>query len=381
MISEPVHFHYYGGARVSLGGGSVKNLAQLPALSGKKVFLVVSPSVAAQPAFSDFWEKLCAHSLPMAVYQRGEPTVADISTARQTAVDFGAEAVIGVGGGSAMDAAKAIAALAVNKRPARDYLEGVGAGAKLLNDPLPFYAVPTTGGTGSEVTRNAVICDRELHFKKSLRDSRLPAKEVYIDSDFLISAPKRVTAESGFDALTQLVESYVSSHANIATRSLAKQGLERVRALPLAYREGENRAAREDVSLAALLSGVCLAETGLGAVHGIAAAVGSYTAEGHGKICGILLPHVMRFNLAVSRANYDKIAEILLGEANADKLIAQIELWQKEMQIPPDFQYLSLPNSVFCKLLPEIFGNSMRTNPVQTDIHGWEGLLRPLFGC
>jgi alcohol dehydrogenase class IV len=236
-----------------------------------------------------------------------------------------AQAVIALGGGSAIDAGKAIAALATNEGDVLDYLEVVGRGQALQEASLPFAAAPTTAGTGAEVTRNAVLGSPEAGVKASLRSPlMLPALAV-VDPELLAGAPPDVLRASGLDALSQLVEPFVSVRAQPMTDALAREGLMRSRrSLQRAVMSDAGEQEREDLALASLFGGLCLANSGLGAVHGFAAPAGGMYHAPHGAVCAALLPHVMAINLrAVAqrapglRSRYDELAKILCADTTA----------------------------------------------------------------
>ncbi len=234
-----------------------------------------------------------------------EPTV-EVARAGVAAVALArAGAVIAVGGGSALDAGKAIAALATNGGEPLDFLEVVGAGRPLPQASLPFVAVPTTAGTGSEVTRNAVLAVPQAGVKASLRSLSMLPRLAVIDPDLLASLPRAVIASSGLDALSQVIEPFLSSRANPLSDALAREGIRRsVGALGRAYVNGlgEDLAAREALALASVCGGLCLANAGLGAVHGFAAPAGGMFKGAHGAVCAALLPHVLAVNLRALRA-------------------------------------------------------------------------------
>jgi alcohol dehydrogenase class IV len=249
--------------------------------------------------------------------QRGEPTVADVEQLRQDAQSADCNLVIGLGGGSAIDAAKAVAGLLTNPGSPLDYMEVVGQGRPLRNPAAPWIAVPTTAGTGAEATRNAVIGCPEKKYKASLRSEHLLAKAALIDPELAVSAPSEVTASSGLDALCQLIESYTSNRAQPLTDALALQGVSlAATALPRVCADGADLDARESMALAALFSGITLANAGLGAVHGFAAPLGANFPVPHGTVCAALLPHVVAANIAALAAesarhpNLERYAEL-----------------------------------------------------------------------
>jgi alcohol dehydrogenase class IV len=231
--------------------------------------------------------------------------------------------VIGLGGGSAIDAAKAVAGLMTNGGAAIDYMEVIGKGQKITKAAAPWIAVPTTAGTGAEVTKNAVIGSPEHKFKASIRGDHLLARIGLVDPELGVNVPRDVTAASGMDALCQLIESYTSQGANDLTGPLSIEGIALVsETLPRAYADGANVDAREDMAFAALLGGITLTNAGLGAVHGFAAPLGAHFPMPHGVICGVLLPHVMRANIAALRAeqspwifNYADVGRALAANA------------------------------------------------------------------
>lgn len=239
----------------------------------------------------------------------------------------GCDLVIGLGGGSVLDTAKAVAALLANGGDPLDYLEVVGRGQPLTRPSLPCIAAPTTAGTGSEVTRNAVLGSPEHQVKASLRSpTMLPALAV-IDPELTYSMPPDVTAATGLDALTQCIEPFVSPRATPLTGAICREGIQRAaRSLRRAYLDGENAPAREDMALASLCGGLALANAGLGAVHGFAGPIGGMFPAPHGAICARLLGPVMAANLRALRerdpdapalARYDEVARLLTGDPHA----------------------------------------------------------------
>jgi len=252
---------------------------------------------------------------------------------------------IGFGGGSVIDAAKAIAGLYTNPGEPLDYLEVVGAGRPLAQPALPWMAVPTTAGTGAEVTRNAVLTVPERKVKVSLRSPHLLARVALVDPQLTLELPPAVTASTGMDALTQLLEAYVCSRANPMTDALCRAGLPRVaKALPKVWHNPRDAAAREDLSLGALWSGIALANAGLGAVHGFAGPLGGMFLAPHGAVCAALLAPVMRANIEALRARspdhaalrrYGEIACWLTGrpEACAEDGVRFIEALVAELKI------------------------------------------------
>lgn len=242
-----------------------------------------------------------------------EPDLDMLEAAVTRAREFRAGAVIGCGGGAALDLAKAVAALANEAHPPLDYLEVVGSGRKLGTTPLPFVAIPTTAGTGAEMTRNAVIGVPAHRRKVSLRDPRMLARLAVIDPGLTDGCPRPVTMASGLDALVQVIEPYLSSRANPVTDALCRDAIPMALAALGRLAEAEDREARDAMAHVSMIGGIALANAGLGAVHGLAGPLGGVTGAAHGAICGRLLPHVLAANAAALAADHPvkaRLAEI-----------------------------------------------------------------------
>ncbi len=257
----------------------------------------------------------------------GEPSVDDVERGVAAARNGNCQWVVACGGGSVIDAGKAIAAMVTNGRPILDYLEIVGLGLPLAESPLPLVAIPTTAGTGAEVTRNAVLAVPQHRVKVSLRSPRMLPTLALVDSDLTLDLPRALTAATGLDALTQLIEPFVSIRANPLTDALCREGIRKAAAaFPAVLADGSNRAAREAMSLASLLGGLALANSGLGAVHGIAGPLGGMYSAPHGALCAALLAPVCEANWrrlqggpdpAGIAARYDEVARLLTGRPTA----------------------------------------------------------------
>jgi alcohol dehydrogenase class IV len=287
--------------------------------------------------------------------------------------------VIGCGGGSAIDAAKAVAALLANGGSASDYMEVVGQGQKLTRPSVPWMAIPTTAGSGAEATRNAVVGLPEKHFKASIRGERTLATIVVVDAELGRSTPPAITASSGMDAICQLVESYTSTGANPVTDGLALQGLRwAARCLQRAYANGGDIEAREGMALAALLSGVTLSSAGLGAVHGLAAPLGANFPIPHGTVCAALLAPILSANVATLReqnagpvlARYATLGHQLPGPPHAgddqaiDALLTFTVNLKRELQIPPLKQFGLKAEDIPAMTALARKASSMKFNPV-----------------
>jgi alcohol dehydrogenase class IV len=256
-----------------------------------------------------------------------EPALDDITGGTAQARAAGCDFVIGCGGGAALDSAKAISALLGNGGDLLDYLEVIGRAQPLTRPGAPCIAIPTTAGTGSEVTRNAVLTSPAHRLKASLRGPQLLPRLALVDPELTLGLPAAITASTGLDALTQLIEPYVSNRATPLTDAFCVEGIRRAaRSLRRACDHGTDLAAREDMALASLLGGLALAHAGLGAVHGLAAPIGGMFSAPHGSVCAALLPHVMTANLRALHARapghdairrYGEVARLLTGDGQA----------------------------------------------------------------
>jgi alcohol dehydrogenase class IV len=320
---------------------------------------------------------------------RGEPDVETVDRAASEARSCGADLVVGIGGGSALDAAKAVAGLLTNEGGALDYMEVVGAGRTIESPAAPLVAVPTTAGTGTEVTKNAVITSREKSFKASMRSPHLVPDVALVDPALTDFMPRRVTAATGLDALTQLVEAHVTRRANPITDALSLQGIGLAsRSLVRACESGDDARARDAMALAALLSGLCLANAGLGAVHGFAAPLGAAFPVPHGVACAALLPHVMEKNIAALRRDedggpvlerYDRVGAAL-GAGDADGAVAMTRDLVRELEIPPLSRFGIGPGDVDVLVERAAQASSMKGNPVTLERDVLAHVLRAAMG-
>ncbi|RYZ42922.1 MAG: iron-containing alcohol dehydrogenase [Myxococcaceae bacterium] len=322
----PTSFEFATATRVLFGPGRLAEVPDLVrALGGQKVLLVTGTNPARAEPVRAALERLGITSTAFRV--AGEPTVDTAREGTAVAVDARCDAVIALGGGSALDAGKAIAALAANGGDPLDYLEVIGRGQALTKMPLPFVAIPTTAGTGSEVTRNAVLGSKEAGVKASLRSPMMLPRVALVDPDLLEHAPPDVLASGGLDALSQLIEPFVSLRAQPLTDALAREGMQRsARSLRKAVLHGPGPSEREDLALASLFGGLCLANAGLGAVHGFAAPLGGMLGAAHGALCAALLGATLEVNLEALRARapehpalprFRELAVLLTGQPEA----------------------------------------------------------------
>jgi alcohol dehydrogenase class IV len=370
--------------RIEFGSGAISHVPALCKRFGHALLLVTGAhSFPSTP----HWQRLLTQLEQAGLRWQhvtidGEPSPQMIDAVVAQQADAGIEVVLGIGGGSALDAAKAIAGLLRVQRSVMDYLEGVGPELPYAGPSVPLIAVPTTAGTGSEATKNAVLSAQGPDgFKKSFRDDRLVAEYAVVDPDLLASCPPRVIAANGMDALTQLLESFVSLRANPFTDALAVSGLHAVRDGLLPWYEGhaaDMAQARAHMAYAALLSGITLAQCGLGSVHGLASPLGAFYPVPHGVVCGTLVAACTAVNLVALQARapdsvalekYAAAAAILCKrnfarrEAAWDALLALLSEWTQRLELPRLGAY-GLTEAGLDAVVANARGSSMQTNPV-----------------
>ncbi len=320
-----MYFEFATATRIVFGQGKIQEVSAHAAEIGTCAFVITGQSDkrAEQLLFL-----LQQQGIETVIYQvLSEPTITNVYKGVEKARENGCTSVIAIGGGSVVDTGKVIAALLTNSGELIDYLEVIGKGHKIINDPAYFIAIPTTSGTGTEVTRNAVIKSLDHKVKVSVRSLFLLPKLSIIDPELTYSMPPAVTASTGLDALTQLMEAYVSNKANFLTDGLCRVGLKRAAySLERAYTHGDDTQAREDMSVASLFGGMALANAKLGAVHGFAGVIGGMFEAPHGVICARLLPGVMEANVHALQnrspespviSRYKEIAGLLTGNSHA----------------------------------------------------------------
>jgi alcohol dehydrogenase class IV len=336
-----MRFEFATATRILFGAGSAREAAAQATRLGTRPLIVTGKDTAR----AAFLSESLPDSVTLAIH--GEPSVDAVRDGLARARESNRDVVIAIGGGSAIDAGKAIAALINNGGDPLDYLEIIGQGRPLERPAVPFIAVPTTAGTGSEVTRNAVLSSRPHRVKASLRSPYMLPRLAVVDPELTLSLPPAVTAATGLDALTQLMEAYVSCRANPLTDAVCLEGLRHAaQSLRRAYHDGSDLEARSRMCLASLFSGLALANAGLGAVHGFAAPLGGMFDAPHGAVCAALLPHAVAVNLRALRSRepenpalqrYDTAARILTGDAGAaaSDLVAALRELIEELRIPP----------------------------------------------
>jgi alcohol dehydrogenase class IV len=319
------HFEFTTAARILFGRGRFDEIGRLAVELGRKALIVSNADRSGERGLiSRLLDLLSAESVGAEVFWiQGEPEIADVDRGVEAARTADCDLIVGIGGGSAIDTAKAVAGLLANGGTCLDYMEVIGEGRPIRLASTPWIAVPTTAGTGAEVTRNAVIGSKDRRYKASIRSPLLLPRVALVDAELALGVPRDVTARAGMDALTQCIESYTSKGANPMTDAMALEGISCCRrSLRQACENGEDLAAREEMALAALISGITLTNAGLGAVHGLAAPLGARHPVPHGTACAVLLPHVMRANIdELRRADpehpalqrYVRLGRVLLG--------------------------------------------------------------------
>jgi alcohol dehydrogenase class IV len=322
-----LRFEFATAGRIIFGPGTVAELGPLARAIGRRAFVVTGKDKIRHAGVIGDLEGAGLNCTLFGV--AGEPT---IDLVREGAALFrtaGCELLISIGGGSAIDAGKAIAAIAANPGDVLDYLEVIGSAKPLSNTPFPMIAVPTTAGTGAEVTRNAVLGSPEHGAKASLRSPMMLPRIAIVDPNLTMGLPASMTASTGLDALTQLIEPYVSARANPVTDAFCRDGLQAVkRSLEAAYLNGNDAAARAGMSYASLLGGLALANAGLGVVHGFAAPIGGMFDAPHGAVCAAILPFGMAANLrALRERNPESQAVERYGEVGwAPELVRKLNI-------------------------------------------------------
>ena len=379
--------------RIEFGSGA---LAQLPCIArgfGTRALLVTGAgSLRHSPFWQSVTEGLAAQGIAwLHLSIPGEPSPQMVDEAVRALRAEAIGVVIGMGGGSALDAAKAVAGLLKPGHSVMDHLEGVGPELPYAGPATPFIAVPTTAGTGSEATKNAVLSVQGPEgFKKSFRDEKLVAEYALVDPDLLATCPPGVIAANGMDAFTQLLESYVSSRAAPLTDSLAWGGMKAARDGLLAlYVDAGNAVARERMAYAALVSGITLAQAGLGSVHGLAAPLGAFFPVPHGVACGTLVAAATHVNIEALRVRapdhtalekYAQVGRLLSRNGQLDRdtahtaLLDILETWTRELSLPSLTEY-GVTQADIPRIVANSRGSSMKTNPVLLEDHEIASIL------
>jgi alcohol dehydrogenase class IV len=370
-----MRFDFMAPGRIVFGPQTSSRLPEIARGFGERPLVVTGANPARQDALV---ASLSAAGLSPHVFSvAGEPTVSKAVEAAEFARQNGLDFVVSVGGGAAMDAGKAAAALMANGGDIFEYLEVVGKGRAIEKRPAPHVAVPTTAGTGAEATANAVLTVPEKKVKVSLRSPMLMPDVALVDPILSMTMPPKVTAATGLDALTQLLEAFVSVKAWPVTDELCREGMRRAgRSLERAFHDPANAAAREDMAMASLLSGLALANAKLGAVHGFAAAIGGESGAPHGYVCARLLPFVTRANIKALKerlpdspalAAYAEAARILTGyqDATAEDAAAWLDGLCARLNTPPLSAFGVSETSVEGIVAKTMRASSTKGNPVE----------------
>jgi alcohol dehydrogenase class IV len=395
-VATPLRFEFATATRIIFGAGSLRALGPLAKELGQAALVVTGRTPGRAEPFRSLLREQGIRGTTFSV--PGEPEVGTVRQGVALARSEKCDLVISFGGGSALDAGKAIAAMLTNEGELLDYLEVIGRGNSLTRAPAPFLAIPTTAGTGSEATRNAVLASPQHRVKVSLRSPLLLPRIALVDPELTYDLPPAVTASTGLDALTQLIEPYVCSRPNPVTDALCMEGMRRAAcSLRTAFQDGRNTAAREDMAVASLFGGLALANAGLGAVHGFAGPVGGMFPAPHGAVCAALLPHVMEMNLralrqrsperrylagldhsdAASRQHagappsealprYQEVARVVTGraDATADAGVEWVRELVKDLAIPGLSSYGIKQEHVAELVEKSAKASSMKANPI-----------------
>lgn len=395
-ILRTMNYSFFAPRQIVFGWGRRTELGTLAASLGRRALLVSGSRTLERSSVVDELVKNLTNAgldvLGFPVDSR-EPEVRDVDQLTSAFRDLGPseqDVVVALGGGSTIDLAKAASALATNHQgnSVEDFLEGVGQGLQIRHSPIPLVAVPTTAGTGAEATKNAVISSNAgatKPYKKSLRSDLMVPRLVLVDPELAVSVPPATTAYTGMDAITQLIESYISRRAAPIPQALCLQGLPlAIPALKTAVNDGSNRAAREAMSHAALLSGMALANSGLGLAHGVAAALGVTCSVPHGLACAVMLPVALRVNCQISNARLGELERLLDPDApndatGADRFIARIEQLCRDVAIPDRLRDLGVRQDQLADLVTGSRGNSMSGNPRDVSDDELRTLLEQLW--
>ena len=382
-LLAPAAIRFGAGTRSSIG-----DLLGREVPRGPVVCIVDGQSARQSGIASTLTELLQREDVPLldTISVSGEPTVARVDEIAARVRELDPAWILAAGGGSVIDTGKAASALATNPGSVGDYLEGVGQGFTVQEDPLPLVALPTTSGTGAEMTKNAVIADHGQGFKKSMRDARMIPTAAILDPELTRTVPAAVTAAAGMDAITQLIEPCITIKRSAATSELAGLALRGTReALPRCCRQPDDLEARSTMALASGMSGVCLANAGLALVHGIASGLGGLHPIAHGLICGILLPHTLRTNRDACEPELGEALRQFLGEEKVsadtiDRGIAALDALQVETGVPRDLAFLKLDEAQVREIAECSMGSSMSGNPIPMTPESTFEFLGPICG-
>jgi alcohol dehydrogenase class IV len=369
-----INFQFAAATQIIFENGSFHKVPGLTKNLGSKVLIVSGKKQNLSNQLSSDLRKL---DFGFEIFTiNSEPTTLDIEKGTKLAKKTGCNVIAGVGRGSVIDSAKAIAALTTNTGELTDYLEVIGKGKKLEEAPLPFVAIPTTAGTGAEVTKNAVIKSIEHNVKVSLRSDLMFPTFAVLDPQLTLTMTPEITASTGIDALTHLLETFVSCQSNPFIDIICREGMTRIaKFLERAYLNGNDLEARENMAMASMLGGMALANVKLGAVHGFAGPLGGMFPIPHGAVCACLLPAVMEINIAVLKEKklenqllkFNEIARILTQNrnSNVEDGVSWVKEMVKKLKIP-SLSDFNLNSDLFPELIEKARNSSsMKGNPVE----------------
>jgi len=368
---------FYTPGKIIFGPGGLSQVGTEAKRLGNKVLVVLGRSAMRKSGILDLLTHLLKENqIEYTIYENipSDPTVETVDKGTSLARKENCNLVIALGGGSVLDTGKAISAMVTNEGSVADYQEIKGKGKKFQHKTIPFIAIPTTSGSGSEATINAVITNTELGLKKSIRNPWLLPEVALVDPKLTLSLPPHITAICGGDALTQCIEAYLGKKSQVITDALALHAIELIgRSLVRAVKEGNNLEARKDMAMAALLSGLCLSNSGLGAAHALSHPLGVHYKIPHGLSCALLLPYVMEFNLPVATKKIAKIAQALgenissLSETEAaQRAVEKIKEIFSQAEIKENLSEWGIKEKDFSQIIKGAKGGSLNNNPRKT---------------
>ena len=368
---------FYTPGKIIFGPGGLSQVGAEAKRLGDKALVVLGRSAMRKSGILDrLTHLLKENKVKYTIYENipSDPTVETVDKGTSLARKENCNLVIALGGGSVLDTGKAISVMVTNGGSVADYQEIEGKGKKFQHKTIPFIAIPTTSGTGSEATRNSVITNTELGLKKSIRDPWLIPEVALVDPELTLSLPPHITAICGGDALTQCIEPYLGKKSQEITDALALHAIELIgKSLVKATKEGNNLEARKDMAMAALLSGLCLSNSGLGAAHALSHPLGVHYKIPHGLSCAVLLPYVMEYNLPIVTEKLVKIAKALgedvslLSETEAaQRAVEKIKEMFSQAGIKENLSEWGIKEEDFSQLAKEAKGGSLNNNPRET---------------
>ncbi|MEA3454000.1 MAG: iron-containing alcohol dehydrogenase [Candidatus Caldatribacteriota bacterium] len=382
---------FYAPGKIIFGPGGLSQVGAEAKRLGNKALIVSGKSAMRKSGALDrLTHLLTENNLEYIIYENipSDPTVETVDEGANLARKENCNLAIALGGGSVLDTGKAISAMVTNEGSVADYQEIEGKGRKFQHKPIPFIAIPTTSGTGSEATKNAVITNTKLSLKKSIRNPWLIPEVALVDPELTLSLPPHITTICGGDALTQCIESYLGKKSQEITDALSLHAIGLIgKSLVKAVKDGKNLEARKNMAMAALLSGLCLSNSGLGAVHALSHPLGVYYKIPHGLSCAVLLPYVMEYNLPVVTKKLAKIAQSLgedislLSETEAaQRAVEKIKEILSQARIKSNLSEWDIKKEDFSQLIKGAKGGSLNNNPRDTSDEDLIELLYKMTG-